>query len=324
MDAGPDGGAVNYLLPLAALFPMLAVAGVFVLLRMQRQEQALKQRIASLHDKGPRLTPATSASLIRRDTTKPTLAARLGALIAYDPVFRAQYGLPWFVVLGGATLAGRAAVLGASGVVGIWAWVLLPVVAIGGSRTYYSGANTSRREKLLAQFPDALALIVRAVRVGIPVPESLRAVAREAREPTRSEFDLLQGQIAMGRPLDGALRELAVRNSIPEYGFFAAVITLQAQTGGALSETLETLADIIRRRIAMKERGHALSSEARTSTYVLGALPIVAGALMYFTSPSYIGLLFTEPTGHMLLGAAALSLATGMGAMRFIIRKTLS
>ena len=69
----------------------------------------------------------------------------------------------------------------------------------------------------------------------------------------------------------------------------------------------------------MKERGHALSSEARTSTYVLGALPIVAGALMYFTSPSYIGLLFTEPTGHMLLGAAALSLATGMGAMRFII-----
>jgi tight adherence protein B len=315
---------MNYLLMAAALFPMLALAGVFILLRLQRQEQALKQRIASLHDKGVRRTAGASTSLVRRDSTKLSLMVRLERLIAYDPVFRAQYRLPWFVVLGGASLLARAAVLGASGVVGIWAWVLLPVVAIGGSRAYYAGANRNRRESLLTQFPDALSLIVRAVRVGIPVSESLRAVAREAQEPTRSEFDRLQGQIAMGIPLDGALRELALRNAVPEYGFFAAVITLQAQTGGALTETLETLADIIRRRIAMKERGHALSSEARTSSYVLGALPLAAGAMMYLTSPSYIGLLFTDPTGHMLLGAAALSLATGMGAMRLIIRKTLS
>ncbi len=315
---------MNILLLAAALLPMLALAGVFVLLRLQRRDTALKQRIASLHDQAPRRAPAVAASVVRRDTTEPSLVGRLAALIAYDPMFRAQYRLPWFAVLGGAALLARAAVLGASGVVGIWAWVLLPVVAIGGSRAYYAGANRKRRDKLVAQFPDALALIVRAVRVGIPVPESLRAVSREASEPTRSEFDRLQGQIAMGIPLDGALRELAFRNAVPEYGFFAAVITLQAQTGGALSETLETLADIIRRRVAMKERGHALSSEARTSSYVLGVLPLAAGGMLYVTSPSYVGVLFTDPTGHMLLGAAALSLATGMGAMRLIIRKTLA
>ena len=309
---------------IAAMFPMVAAAGVMLLMRLQRQEKALKQRITSIQDKGRQRQLAISAPLVRPELQKPNLLVRLGSVIGYNPVFSAQYKMPWYVVLGVAALVGRIAVLFAAGAAGAWAWVLLPVITIFGSRSYFNGVNNKRRDQLLTQFPDALALIVRAVRVGIPVPESLRAVAREAPEPTKSEFDRLQNQIAMGIPLDKALRELAVRNVVPEYGFFAAVLALQAQTGGALTGTLDTLADIIRRRLAMKQRGHALSSEARTSSYVLGVLPFVAGGMLYLSSPDYVGVLFTEQTGHMLLGIAALSLAVGMWSMRLIIRRTLS
>ena len=324
MDAGLGGRALRWPLIAAALFPIVMAVSVLVLLRLQRQDKALKQRVSGVRETAPRRATASSTLLVRRELQKPSFAVRLALLIGYNPTFSAQYKLPWYVVLGGAALAGRVAVLFASGVVGVWAWLLLPVVAIAGSRAYFGGANRKRRDQLLLQFPDALALIVRAVRVGIPVPESLRAVAREAPEPTKSEFDRLQSQIAMGIPLEASLRELALRNSLPEYGFFAAVLALQAQTGGALTGTLDTLADIIRRRLAMKERGHALSSEARTSSYVLGALPFGTVGMLYLSSPGYIGPLFTEPTGHMLLGVAALMLATGMGVMRLIIRKTLS
>jgi tight adherence protein B len=249
---------------------------------------------------------------------------RIAALIRFDPALRDQYRLPWYGVLGLALLAGRVAVLLASGVLGSLAWLLLPVVTLVGSRGYYAWADDRRRGLMLSQFPDALALIVRAVRVGIPVPEAMRAVAREAPEPTRAAFDRLHKQIAIGSPLEIAVQDMARRNALPEYGFFAAALSLQAQTGGGLTETLETLADIIRRRIAMKERGHALSSEARTSSLVLAALPVATCGLMYATSPAYISLLFTSAAGNKLLGAAILSLAVGMGVMRLIIRKSLS
>ena len=314
---------MTVLLAVAGLLLVLAAAGTAAIIRMQARDRAYQQRVASI---AGRALPRTALpALVRRGPKhKASLAERLAGVIGLDPARRDQYKMRWYVVVGLALLAGRAAVLMASGIAGPWAWVLLPLVAVGGARAYHSGADRKRRDALLAQFPDALSLIVRAVRVGIPVTESLRAVAREMPQPTGPEFERLRHEIAMGASLESALRGLARRNSLPEYGFFAAVLALQAQTGGALTETLETLADIIRRRIAMKERGHALSSEARTSSYVLGALPLVAGGLLWFASPAYMGLLFSEEMGHMFLGAALLSLLTGMGIMRTIIRKTLS
>jgi tight adherence protein B len=313
------------LLIAAAAMPLLAIGAVLILLRLQRQERALTARIAVARGRRESVLAVTGLPLAQPGV-KPgkTLVARLASVIGFDPARRDQYGLPWFAVLGVTAVTGRIAVLLATSLVGPLAWLLLPMIVIGGSRAYYAGANRKRRNLLLVQFPDSLALIVRAVRVGIPVSEALRAVAREMPEPTRSEFRRLESQIAMGSALETALRTLAQRNDLPEYGFFAAVLALQAQTGGGLTETLEMLADIIRRRIAMKERGHALSSEARTSSYVLGALPLVAGGLLYFASPGYIGMLFTDPLGHVLIAAAVLSLATGMGIMRLIIQRTLS
>ncbi len=315
---------MNGLLAGAALLPIVAAGGVVLLIRVQKQERALQLRIVGVSRRLHQAPVAAQSSVVRRNTEKPGLLERLAGLICYNLARRDDYKASFFVVLGVASLIGLADQRMSASMIGAWAWVPFPFVVGFLCRMYYAGVERKRRGLLLTQFPDALALIVRAVRVGIPVSESLRGVSREASEPTRGEFDRLQHQIAMGIPLETSLRELAARNGLAEYGFFAAVLALQAQTGGGLTDTLEMLADIIRRRIAMKERGHALSSEARTSTYVLGGLPVFSGAMLYFASPDYISVLFSEPLGHAMLGVAALSLATGIGIMRLIIRKTLT
>lgn len=306
-----------------ALLLLAGFAGVS-LLRMQRREKDLARRIAALGGKPREAAPAPIALVRPESNAKRSLPQRLAPLIGYNPERRDQYRYSWFVVLGVCAAAGRAAVFFAYGFAGILAWLALPLVAIAGCRLYYSMANGKRRNLLLAQFPDALALIVRAVRVGIPVPEALSSVAREALEPTRTEFDRLHKQILIGGALDTALRDMAARNDLHEYSFFAAALSLQAQTGGGLSETLETLADIIRKRIATRERGHALSSEARTSSMILGGLPAVVGGMLFMTSPDYVMMLVTDPRGQMLSGIAILSLSIGIGVMQIIINKALA
>ena len=115
-----------------------------------------------------------------------------------------------------------------------------------------------------------------------------------APNPTAGEFNRLVEQIAVGTPLDEAVTELAARTGLAEYRFFATALSLQTQTGGTLSETLENLADVIRKRAALKARGHAMTAEARTSSAILAMLPIVTGVMLYFLNPSYIMMLFTD------------------------------
>jgi len=323
VDAGAGGGPVTWLLGSGVLLLITAGLGTAVLLRLQRRQAVFQQRVGLLAAR-PSAEAADGPRLVRRAAERPVLVDHLAGLIGFDPARRIHDRLPWFVVLGAALLVARLVVLLAAALVGPWAWLALPPATVLGCRAFYAAADRRHRETLLAQFPDALNLIVRAVRVGIPVPEALRAVAREAPEPTRGEFDRLQYRITVGSTVEAALREMAARTGLSEYSFFAAALALQAQTGGGLTATLETLADIIRRRIAMKERGMALSAEARTSSLVLGGLPVFTGGVLYLVSPDYIGVLFTDPTGNMILGAAVLSLAAGMGAMRLIIRKSLS
>jgi tight adherence protein B len=129
--------------------------------------------------------------------------------------------------------------------------------------------------------------------------------------------------VAIGVDLEAALLEMADRNDLSEYRFFATALALQSQTGGGLTETLETLADTIRKRENARKRGHALASEARTSIYVLAALPIVVGSMLFVINPDYVGMLFNDPTGQMLLGIAVGMLLTGLWVMQLIIKKSL-
>ena len=214
--------------------------------------------------------------------------------------------------------------LAAEMMLGRLAWLGAPVVWVMASRLYYKRCDNRQTETLYRQFPDALATIVRSVRVGVPVSEAIRVVSREALEPTATEFGRMTDQIAIGVPLDEALRDMAGRNQLPEYRFFATALGLQSQTGGGLSETLENLADTIRKRVAAKAKGNALASEAKTSTYILGALPIVMGGIISLVNISYISVLFTDASGRKMLFLAAGMLGMGFYTMRTIIRKSLS
>jgi tight adherence protein B len=183
--------------------------------------------------------------------------------------------------------------------------------------------NNRRNAALLEQFPDALATIVRCVRVGIPTAEALRTVSIDSQEPTRSEFIILADKVSIGIPLDVALRELSQRIKLTEYQFFATALTLQARSGGGITQTLETLAEVIRKRVALKQRGYALTSEARTSAMILAVLPFVAGGALFVMQRPYIVLLFTTTGGQNCLGAAILMMLIGMGIIQFMISNVL-
>jgi tight adherence protein B len=192
------------------------------------------------------------------------------------------------------------------------------------SRMLFGRWQRQRASTLFKQFPDALAMIVRGVRVGIPVGEAIRAVTRSNPAPTSGEFARVADQTAIGMPLDDALRTMAERTGLPEYRFFATALSLQSQTGGNLSETLEGLADVIRKRVAARDRGFALAAEARTSANVLAALPVLLFIALWFMNPAYVMTLLVGSSGHLILGATILLLCAGMGVMKMLIRASLS
>lgn len=196
------------------------------------------------------------------------------------------------------------------------AWLLI-------TKFIFNWFNNRRNAQLLEQFPDALSTIVRCVRVGIPIGEALRTVSNDALEPTKSEFHILADKVSIGIPLDVALRELALRIKITEYVFFATALTLQARSGGGITQTLETLADVIRKRVGLKARGYALTAEARTSSMILSVLPFVAGGAIFVMQRDYIVLLFTTPSGQSILGLAILLMGMGLGVIQYMISNVL-
>jgi tight adherence protein B len=180
-------------------------------------------------------------------------------------------------------------------------------------------ALSNQRLKLLEQMPDALGLLVRAARSGMPVSEGVRVCANESASPTADEFRIIADQVAVGTPLDVALEEAANRTGMPEYRFFVTAVVLQRETGGSLAETLENLSEVIRTRKAIFLKAKALSAEARMSVYVLAALPFVSIGALSIINPDYISKLF-DPDGKILLGIAAILMTLGLGSMQLMIR----
>jgi tight adherence protein B len=302
----------------------LAVSAV-LLLRDQRRvaQRGLRiEEVASAYRRSRPDTASLGQGLTLR-VQRETLVSRAAQLIRYDPARRAIYPVGPFVVL---TVAlAPAAVFGRLVVelVGPIGWVAVPIGCVVACRLFYGWVEARLAATLYRQFPDALAMIVRAVRVGLPIVEAIRVVARENPEPTGREFAALVAQTTIGVPLDDALRDMAERNRLPEYRFFATALSLQSQTGGGLTETLENLADTIRKRVAARMRGHALAAEARMSAYILGALPLVTGVLLTTFNPGYMAVMFTDPTGRMLLLVGIALLVAGAFSMRTLIRKSL-
>jgi tight adherence protein B len=205
-------------------------------------------------------------------------------------------GQPWFIALGAAAIAG----------VGLPRWVL--GFLVGG-----------RQKKFTSEFANAIDVIVRGVKSGLPLGECLKIIAREAPEPLAGEFRRLCDSTSMGVPMDQGLAKMFERMPLPEVSFFSIVLAIQLKAGGNLSEALNNLSVVLRSRKLMREKINALSSEAKASASIIGALPICVCGLVYVTSPDYMMLLFTDPTGHMNLLIGACMMTTGILVMRKMI-----
>ncbi|MXO58085.1 pilus assembly protein TadB [Altererythrobacter salegens] len=177
-----------------------------------------------------------------------------------------------------------------------------PLLALGvgilaGAGLPHMVVNSMIKRRLNAfntKFPDGIELLVRGLRSGLPVTETLNVVAQEIPGPVGQEFKGVVERIKIGRTMEESLQETADRLGTPEFQFFVITLAIQRETGGNLAETLSNLADVLRKRAQMKLKIRAMSSESKASAYIVGALPFIVFTLIYWINPSYIGGFFTE------------------------------
>lgn len=176
-------------------------------------------------------------------------------------------------------------------------------------------------DRLLRQLPDTIEFVVSAVRAGLPISEAFHGVAREMRDPTREQFGHVVSELALGRPVDEAVLNVYLRTHVAEYGIFATALSVQAKSGGRLAETIQTLADTVRQRVALAGRAKALAGEARFSARVLTGVPVVAGCGLSVIHPGYLSPLLDDPRGRLMAAYGIISLLLGMLTMRRMIKK---
>lgn len=202
-----------------------------------------------------------------------------------------------------------------------------PLIAIGlafatglGLPRWIVGAMAAKRIKSFTEsFPDAMDIVVRGIKSGLPVHDSLRVIGREAPEPLASQFNRLVESIGMGMTIDQALDKMHAEMPTPEVRFFAIVLAIQAKTGGNLAEALGNLSAVIRARKLMREKVKALSAEAVASAAIIGSLPPGVAVLIYMTAPDYMAPLFTDPRGRIMLMVGAFWMTLGVLSMRKMI-----
>ena len=220
-----------------------------------------------------------------------------------------------------------------SGVLGVMAFVA--VVFIGGGllaaavfafaaafglpRWILSFLKKRRHNKFLENFPDAVDIIVRGIKAGLPLFDSMKVIVSDAPEPIKSEFRAIVETQTIGLPLGEACGRLYQRVPLPEANFFGIVIGIQQKSGGNLSEALGNLSRVLRDRKKMKAKIKAMSMEAKASAGIIGSLPILVMGIVYITSPDYIELLWTTPVGRLLLAGSAVWMLLGIMVMKKMI-----
>jgi tight adherence protein B len=182
------------------------------------------------------------------------------------------------------------------------------------------GFLKKRREKqFLKALPDAVDVIVRGIKAGLPLFESIKVVAADAPEPLKGEFIAIIETQAIGMPLGEACVRLYERMPLPESNFFGIVIAIQQKSGGNLSEALGNLSKVLRDRKKMAEKIQAMSMEAKASAAIIGSLPPIVMLLVYLSTPDYISLLWTHPTGQLMLCGCVFWMSCGIFVMKKMI-----
>jgi len=208
-----------------------------------------------------------------------------------------------FLLSGNPIFGGAGLVIGGFGLPSVW----------------LSTMTKRRLKKFTLEFPNAVDVIIRGVKAGLPLADCLRIIASEAAEPVRGEFRQIIEAQTLGLSISEAVERMPERIPTPEANFFAIVITIQQKAGGNLGEALSNLSRVLRERKKMADKVKAMSSEARASAYIIGSLPIAVALLVYITSPAYIEQLWLKETGRVVLFACFCMMAFGTFVMNKMI-----
>jgi tight adherence protein B len=290
------------------LIPMLgaAVAATLIVFALSGPsgDKAAKRRIGALKERyaGAASVTTMEAQMRRITANRDTRVDSLAASILPRPALLkkriAMTGKNWSVgnygIASAAIVVVTALLLLTRGMpvllalmVGLLAGLGLPHMVIGFLIKKRTGAFT-------AKFPDAIELLVRGLRAGLPISETLNVVANEIPGPVGEEFRQVSDKIKIGRTMDLALQDTADRLGTPEFQFFVIALAIQRETGGNLAETLANLAEVLRKRGQMKLKIKAMSSESKASAYIIGSLPFIVFVMIYFVNASYMGGFFVD------------------------------
>ena len=195
---------------------------------------------------------------------------------------------------------------------GVGLGLLLPHMVV-------SKTISRRTNRFITRFPDAIELLVRGLRSGLPISETMSVVGQEVPGPVGEEFRAVSDRMRIGRTMDNALQETADRLETPEFQFFVIAIAIQRETGGNLAETLSNLAEVLRKRAQMKLKIKAMSSESKASAYIIGALPFIVFALIWMINPPYMAKFFVDPRLMIIGGGGLLWMGLGVFIMSRMI-----
>ncbi|HWM45388.1 MAG TPA: type II secretion system F family protein [Xanthobacteraceae bacterium] len=304
------------------------VAWVFLYPVLSGERHAERRRMSIAQSSGPvRKAAGRAPQRLRREQIEQTLKGVEERHKNHSSpplaVRIAQAGLTWsprafYMVSATMALVALLLTLVATGDVLIAAPVAF-VAGLGAPRWLLSYLKKRREQSFLTNFPDTIDVIVRGIKAGLPLLDSMKIIVNDGPEPIRSEFKALLDTQAIGIPLGEACGKLYERIPLPEANFFGIVIAIQQKTGGNLAEALGNLSRVLRDRKKMKAKIKAMSTEAKASGAIIGALPIVVGGAVYVTSPDFIGVLFTHPVGQMMLAGSALWMLLGILVMKKMI-----
>ncbi|WP_137178727.1 type II secretion system F family protein [Roseomonas sp. AR75] len=311
--------------PLFAAGAVVLLLAGLALLFSNRDDRTLKERLALQSGRAQLRRAVAEQSVIARPVARGGFGMRISGWVGVAPGVLPMRRMPIPIVLVLAGTVGGLAAWGGTMVVGGFPAVILGLVgALGTLRMIFLWELGKHRDEAFRQIPDAIGLMVRAVRAGLPIGEAVRSVAREMPDPTRAEFQRLLGETAIGTPLDKALWGIYERTNLREYAFLSVVIGLQSQTGGSLAEALDNIGDIVRKRVAMAAKAQALAGQAKASAGILVALPPFAGTAVSFIKPGYLDALFVDSRGNSLLTTAVVLLSMGLLVIRTMIKRSTS
>jgi len=313
------------LLPLAITLALLIAgaaawfAALVVTRRARLEMQHRLELVSGAADSGMRGRLAY-ASVGKSPVLSGALARRLFSLGSARR-WGMRANAPTLIVI--AMLAAIGAWLLAHGALQFSYWIAIPVT-VGGfvlaPRAWLRRQQSGTEQKFVAAFPDAIDMVIRMLRAGLPITAATRTVGNEAPDPVNLVFRSIADQVDIGVPFETALAVAGESVGLPDFRFFAVAVSLQRETGGNLAATLEILADIIRKRRTVRLRAQAATGEIRMSAYILGALPFLVTGTFLVISPGYLTPLATDPRGHVIVGVALLGLTLAYLSMRGMLR----